>query len=115
MYNVCLGIREIKCYLSSEGLYCFPPQARRRTTTQMELLYANSTDPDAPLDAFPAPLLSISESSEGILSLSSSMDRDLAARFSSLSASYVYLNYCFLCKRNPMRLATALFNIEAFE
>ncbi|MCJ8743244.1 hypothetical protein PDJAM_G00091720 [Pangasius djambal] len=59
-------------------------KARRRTTTQMELLYANSADPDAPLDDFSAPLLSISESSEGIATLvSSSMDRDLAANFSS--------------------------------
>ncbi|KAF7694060.1 kinesin-like protein KIF21A isoform X1 [Silurus meridionalis] len=57
-------------------------KARRRTTTQMELLYANSTDPDAPLDDFSAPLLSISESSEGIISLlSSSVDKDLPTNF----------------------------------
>ncbi|XP_026778544.3 kinesin-like protein KIF21A isoform X1 [Pangasianodon hypophthalmus] len=62
-------------------------KARRRTTTQMELLYANSADPDAPLDDFSAPLLSISESSEGIGTLvSSSMDRDLATNFSSITS-----------------------------
>ncbi|XP_053506298.1 kinesin-like protein KIF21A isoform X1 [Ictalurus furcatus] len=59
-------------------------KARRRTTTQMELLYANSADPDAPVDDFSAPLLSISESSEGIAALvSSSVDRDLATNLSS--------------------------------
>ncbi|KAK3518086.1 hypothetical protein QTP70_033308 [Hemibagrus guttatus] len=61
-------------------------KARRRTTTQMELLYANSADPDAPLDDFSAPLLSISESSEGIMNLSSSVDRELATNFSSLTS-----------------------------
>ncbi|XP_027007617.2 kinesin-like protein KIF21A isoform X3 [Tachysurus fulvidraco] len=61
-------------------------KARRRTTTQMELLYANSADLDAPLDDFSAPLLSISESSEGIVILSSSMERDLATNFSSLTS-----------------------------
>ncbi|XP_058273410.1 kinesin-like protein KIF21A isoform X2 [Hemibagrus wyckioides] len=61
-------------------------KARRRTTTQMELLYANSTDPDASLDDFSAPLLSIPESSEGIMTLSSSVDRDLATNFSSFTS-----------------------------
>ncbi|XP_060759025.1 kinesin-like protein KIF21A isoform X2 [Neoarius graeffei] len=59
-------------------------KARRRTTTQMELLYANNADPDAPLDDFSAPLLSISESSGGIVTLvSPSLDRDLTSNFSS--------------------------------
>uniref|UniRef100_A0A8C2D018 Kinesin family member 21A n=1 Tax=Cyprinus carpio TaxID=7962 RepID=A0A8C2D018_CYPCA len=39
--------------------------ARRRTTTQMELLYANSGDPDAPPEDFSAPLLPVVESPEG--------------------------------------------------
>ncbi|XP_066523506.1 kinesin-like protein KIF21A isoform X2 [Hoplias malabaricus] len=37
-------------------------KARRRTTTQMELLYANSADPDAPPDDFTSPLLPMVES-----------------------------------------------------
>ncbi|XP_016107887.1 kinesin-like protein KIF21A [Sinocyclocheilus grahami] len=40
-------------------------KARRRTTTQMELLYANSGDPDAPPEDFSAPLLPVVESPEG--------------------------------------------------
>uniref|UniRef100_A0A8C2ICD4 Kinesin family member 21A n=1 Tax=Cyprinus carpio TaxID=7962 RepID=A0A8C2ICD4_CYPCA len=40
-------------------------KARRRTTTQMELLYANTGDPDAPPEDFSAPLLPVVESSEG--------------------------------------------------
>ncbi|XP_036433234.1 kinesin-like protein KIF21A isoform X1 [Colossoma macropomum] len=40
-------------------------KARRRTTTQMELLYANSADPDAPPDEFSSPLLPVIESPEG--------------------------------------------------
>uniref|UniRef100_A0A672NRB9 Kinesin-like protein KIF21A n=1 Tax=Sinocyclocheilus grahami TaxID=75366 RepID=A0A672NRB9_SINGR len=39
--------------------------ARRRTTTQMELLYANTGDPDAPPEDFSAPLLPVVESPEG--------------------------------------------------
>ncbi|KAM9467421.1 kinesin-like protein KIF21A isoform 3-T3 [Clarias gariepinus] len=59
-------------------------KARRRTTTQMELLYANSADPDAPLDDFSTPLLSIPESSESIVPLVSPLlDRDLATNLSS--------------------------------
>lgn len=62
----------------------------------MELLYANSTDPDASLDDFSAPLLSIPESSEGIMALSSSVDKDLATNFSSFtSISYVFPD-CFI-------------------
>ncbi|KAI2665280.1 Kinesin-like protein KIF21A [Labeo rohita] len=40
-------------------------KARRRTTTQMELLYANTGDPDAPPEGFSAPLLPVVESPEG--------------------------------------------------
>lgn len=40
-------------------------KARRRTTTQMELLYANTGDPDAPPEDFSAPLLHVVESPEG--------------------------------------------------
>ncbi|XP_072530317.1 kinesin-like protein KIF21A isoform X4 [Salminus brasiliensis] len=40
-------------------------KARRRTTTQMELLYASSADPDAPPDDFSSPLLPVLESQEG--------------------------------------------------
>ncbi|XP_049329620.1 kinesin-like protein KIF21A isoform X9 [Astyanax mexicanus] len=53
-------------------------KARRRTTTQMELLYASSADPDAPPDDFSAPLLPVLESpdaSGGRLSPSSLMSR----------------------------------------
>lgn len=98
-----------------------PPQARRRTTTQMELLYANSADPDAPVDDFSAPLLSISESSEGIAALvSSSVDRDLATNLSSrTSLLYVFCTgfYCVSYKRKWTRFnkSSALFrpNIKA--
>uniref|UniRef100_A0A3B3SXC3 Kinesin family member 21A n=1 Tax=Paramormyrops kingsleyae TaxID=1676925 RepID=A0A3B3SXC3_9TELE len=42
-------------------------QARRRTTTQMELLYANSTDPSSDVSAgeFSSPLLPLAETQEG--------------------------------------------------
>ncbi|XP_052410499.1 kinesin-like protein KIF21A isoform X1 [Carassius gibelio] len=40
-------------------------KARRRTTTQMELLYANTGDPDAPPEDFSAPLLPVVECPEG--------------------------------------------------
>ncbi|KAL1276058.1 hypothetical protein QQF64_035681, partial [Cirrhinus molitorella] len=40
-------------------------KARRRTTTQMELLYANTGDPDAPPEDFSTPLLPVVESPEG--------------------------------------------------
>lgn len=65
----------------------------------MELLYANNADPDAPLDDFSAPLLSISESSGGIVTLvSPSLDRDLTSNFSSgASVSYVL---CFYKREN---------------
>uniref|UniRef100_A0A8B9JWI3 Kinesin-like protein KIF21A n=1 Tax=Astyanax mexicanus TaxID=7994 RepID=A0A8B9JWI3_ASTMX len=46
--------------MSSKALFVL--QARRRTTTQMELLYASSADPDAPPDDFSAPLLPVLES-----------------------------------------------------
>lgn len=64
----------------------------------MELLYANSADPDAPLDDFSAPLLSISESSEGIVTLvSPSVDRDATTNlFSRTSVLYVLLDYFVL-------------------
>lgn len=60
----------------------------------MELLYANSADPDAALDDFSAPLLSISENAEGIMTLvSPSVERDLATNFPSRpSALYVLLD-----------------------
>uniref|UniRef100_A0A671QXV1 Kinesin-like protein KIF21A n=1 Tax=Sinocyclocheilus anshuiensis TaxID=1608454 RepID=A0A671QXV1_9TELE len=45
--------------------FTFSCLARRRTTTQMELLYANSGDPDAPPEDFSAPLLPVVESPEG--------------------------------------------------
>lgn len=40
-------------------------QARRRTTTQMELLYANSCEPDAPSGEFSSPLQPMAETPEG--------------------------------------------------
>lgn len=69
----------------------------------MELLYANSADPDAPLDDFSAPLLSISEGSEGIATLvSPSVDRDLTTSFSSrTSVLYVFTRLlCYIKKMN---------------
>uniref|UniRef100_A0AAR2KUA2 Kinesin motor domain-containing protein n=1 Tax=Pygocentrus nattereri TaxID=42514 RepID=A0AAR2KUA2_PYGNA len=58
-------------------------KARRRTTTQMELLYANSADPDAPPDEFSSPLLPVIESPEGIGDLVS--PSGLATRTSTMS------------------------------
>lgn len=41
-------------------------QARRRTTTQMELLYANSDSaPDAPTADFSSPMLPLAETPDG--------------------------------------------------
>lgn len=41
-------------------------QARRRTTTQMELLYANSNSaPDAPTADFSSPMVPLTETSDG--------------------------------------------------
>uniref|UniRef100_A0A8C2IAW6 Kinesin family member 21A n=1 Tax=Cyprinus carpio TaxID=7962 RepID=A0A8C2IAW6_CYPCA len=64
-------------------------KARRRTTTQMELLYANTGDPDAPPEDFSAPLLPVVESSEGHKEPASVPylgDRDSVAFTSSLAS-----------------------------
>ncbi|CAB1317026.1 unnamed protein product, partial [Coregonus sp. 'balchen'] len=42
-----------------------PRKARRRTTTQMELLYAGSGEFDSPMGDFSAPLLPLAEAQEG--------------------------------------------------
>ncbi|KAM4572802.1 kinesin-like protein KIF21A isoform 6-T6 [Odontesthes bonariensis] len=63
-------------------------KARRRTTTQMELLYANSDSaPDAPAD-FSGPMLPLAETPEGggDVDLSASSVRDYAALSPSFSS-----------------------------
>uniref|UniRef100_A0A8C9T3H0 Kinesin family member 21A n=1 Tax=Scleropages formosus TaxID=113540 RepID=A0A8C9T3H0_SCLFO len=66
-------------------------KARRRTTTQMELLYANSSDPfpDTSAGEFSSPLLPMAESQEGVGDLdivgASHRDRDLMAPPTGLS------------------------------
>uniref|UniRef100_A0AAR2IKH6 Kinesin motor domain-containing protein n=1 Tax=Pygocentrus nattereri TaxID=42514 RepID=A0AAR2IKH6_PYGNA len=64
-------------------------KARRRTTTQMELLYANSADPDAPPDEFSSPLLPVIESPEGIGDLVS--PSGLATRTSTMGLSSSFI------------------------
>uniref|UniRef100_A0A3B1KJH5 Kinesin family member 21A n=1 Tax=Astyanax mexicanus TaxID=7994 RepID=A0A3B1KJH5_ASTMX len=59
-------------------------KARRRTTTQMELLYASSADPDAPPDDFSAPLLPVLESPSGVRSPTAT-ERTSAAERSPLT------------------------------
>ncbi|XP_030646391.1 kinesin-like protein KIF21A, partial [Chanos chanos] len=67
-------------------------KARRRTTTQMELLYANSCDsgPDTPTGDFPAPLHPMTETPEGGGESESSgmsvRDRDFVAPPTGLSS-----------------------------
>ncbi|KAF7228974.1 transcript variant X3, partial [Nothobranchius furzeri] len=64
-------------------------KARRRTTTQMELLYASSGDLscDSPIGDFPAPLLPLSERPEGPADTQGqSADREQTASPSALSA-----------------------------
>ncbi|XP_062852541.1 kinesin-like protein KIF21A isoform X2 [Trichomycterus rosablanca] len=62
-------------------------KARRRTTTQMELLYANSADPDAPVDDFSAPLLLHSESSESTGDVMAHRDLALPTTLSSKTSA----------------------------
>uniref|UniRef100_A0A8C9VHZ7 Kinesin family member 21A n=1 Tax=Scleropages formosus TaxID=113540 RepID=A0A8C9VHZ7_SCLFO len=77
--------------LLSVFLLLSPAQARRRTTTQMELLYANSSDPfpDTSAGEFSSPLLPMAESQEGVGDLdivgASHRDRDLMAPPTGLS------------------------------
>ncbi|XP_060932107.1 kinesin-like protein KIF21A isoform X2 [Limanda limanda] len=55
-------------------------KARRRTTTQMELLYANSDSaPDAPTADFSSPMLPLTETPEGDVDTSGSSVRDYTA------------------------------------
>ncbi|XP_062246141.1 kinesin-like protein KIF21A isoform X2 [Platichthys flesus] len=55
-------------------------KARRRTTTQMELLYANSDSaPDAPTADFSSPMLPLTETPEGDMDTSGSSVRDYTA------------------------------------
>uniref|UniRef100_UPI0037E86E9A kinesin-like protein KIF21A n=1 Tax=Semicossyphus pulcher TaxID=241346 RepID=UPI0037E86E9A len=74
-------------------------KARRRTTTQMELLYASSGDLscDSPTGDFPAPLLSVSERLEGSSdmqghALGQTPDREQTVSPSALSARPVGLS-----------------------
>ncbi|KAM6962334.1 kinesin-like protein KIF21A isoform 2-T2 [Tautogolabrus adspersus] len=73
-------------------------KARRRTTTQMELLYASSGDPscESPTGDFPSPLLAVSENLEGSdmqgHMLGQTPDREQAVSPSALSARPVGLS-----------------------
>ncbi|XP_041637095.1 kinesin-like protein KIF21A isoform X2 [Cheilinus undulatus] len=74
-------------------------KARRRTTTQMELLYASSGDfsCESPTGDFPAPLLAVSERLEGPADmqghmLGQTLDREQAVSPSALSARTVGLS-----------------------
>lgn len=62
-----LSTTPLICELTQYLAKILVPQARRRTTTQMELLYASSGDVscESPTGEFPAPMLSISERLEG--------------------------------------------------
>lgn len=70
--------------------YVCAPQARRRTTTQMELLYANSDSAaDLPTADFSGPMLPLAETPDGGGDLDSSV-RDytaLSPGFSSKTGS----------------------------
>ncbi|KAM4572799.1 kinesin-like protein KIF21A isoform 3-T3 [Odontesthes bonariensis] len=71
-------------------------KARRRTTTQMELLYANSDSaPDAPAD-FSGPMLPLAETPEGggDVDLSASSVRDYAALSPSFSSKMGSISGC---------------------
>uniref|UniRef100_A0A671SGH1 Kinesin-like protein KIF21A n=1 Tax=Sinocyclocheilus anshuiensis TaxID=1608454 RepID=A0A671SGH1_9TELE len=63
--NALQGLTHINACSHSAVWFSFSRLARRRTTTQMELLYANTGDPDAPPEDFSAPLLPVVESPEG--------------------------------------------------
>ncbi|XP_062246144.1 kinesin-like protein KIF21A isoform X5 [Platichthys flesus] len=71
-------------------------KARRRTTTQMELLYANSDSaPDAPTADFSSPMLPLTETPEGDMDTSGSSVRDytaLSPGFSSKMGSMGVIN-----------------------
>uniref|UniRef100_A0A673II44 Kinesin family member 21A n=1 Tax=Sinocyclocheilus rhinocerous TaxID=307959 RepID=A0A673II44_9TELE len=62
--NALQGLTHINACSHSAVWFSFSRLARRRTTTQMELLYANTGDPDAPPEDFSAPLLPVVESPE---------------------------------------------------
>ncbi|XP_073804167.1 kinesin-like protein KIF21A isoform X2 [Danio rerio] len=65
-------------------------KARRRTTTQMELLYAHSGDPDAPPEDFSSPLLPVVESPEGNKELTPapySGDREPVTKINAVSSA----------------------------
>uniref|UniRef100_A0A672NVJ6 Kinesin-like protein KIF21A n=1 Tax=Sinocyclocheilus grahami TaxID=75366 RepID=A0A672NVJ6_SINGR len=59
--NALQGLTHINTCSHSAVWFSFSRLARRRTTTQMELLYANTGDPDAPPEDFSAPLLPVVE------------------------------------------------------
>ncbi|XP_035013878.1 kinesin-like protein KIF21A isoform X9 [Hippoglossus stenolepis] len=71
-------------------------KARRRTTTQMELLYANSDSaPDAPTADFSSPMLPLAEAPDGDMDTSGSSVRDytaLSPGFSSKMGSMGVIN-----------------------
>uniref|UniRef100_A0A8C1P6C0 Kinesin family member 21A n=1 Tax=Cyprinus carpio TaxID=7962 RepID=A0A8C1P6C0_CYPCA len=87
--NALQGLTHINACSHSAVWFSFSRLARRRTTTQMELLYANTGDPDAPPEDFSAPLLPVVESSEGHKEPASVPylgDRDSVAFTSSLAS-----------------------------
>uniref|UniRef100_A0A8C1P891 Kinesin family member 21A n=1 Tax=Cyprinus carpio TaxID=7962 RepID=A0A8C1P891_CYPCA len=104
--NALQGLTHINACSHSAVWFSFSRLARRRTTTQMELLYANTGDPDAPPEDFSAPLLPVVESSEGHKEPASVPylgDRDSVAFTSIFNASVL----CVFWSRGPASPAQA--------
>uniref|UniRef100_A0A8C2IBK8 Kinesin family member 21A n=1 Tax=Cyprinus carpio TaxID=7962 RepID=A0A8C2IBK8_CYPCA len=104
--NALQGLTHINACSHSAVWFSFSRLARRRTTTQMELLYANTGDPDAPPEDFSAPLLPVVESSEGHKEPASVPylgDRDSVAFTSMFNASVL----CVFWSRGPASPAQA--------
>ncbi|KAF7643083.1 hypothetical protein LDENG_00245450 [Lucifuga dentata] len=77
-------------------------KARRRTTTQMELLYANSDSaPDTPTADFSSPMLPLAETPEGGGDMDSSAVRDYAALSPGFSSKMGSITPSGVEKRTP--------------
>uniref|UniRef100_A0A673ISV7 Kinesin family member 21A n=1 Tax=Sinocyclocheilus rhinocerous TaxID=307959 RepID=A0A673ISV7_9TELE len=99
--NALQGLTHINACSHSAVWFSFSRLARRRTTTQMELLYANTGDPDAPPEDFSAPLLPVVESPEENKEPAPVPylgDRDSVAFTSSLASktNAVHTGFCLL-------------------
>uniref|UniRef100_A0AAY4CHC1 Kinesin motor domain-containing protein n=1 Tax=Denticeps clupeoides TaxID=299321 RepID=A0AAY4CHC1_9TELE len=81
-------------------------QARRRTTTQMELLYANSGEPcpSAPPEDFTPPLLPVVETPEGLQHFG---ERDAATSPSTLVPRIIQRGQTSICCMLPCYLLSA--------